>query len=500
MILLELFSGIGGFAKGLTDAGFAFRKVYFSEIDKHAIANYQYNFKDAEYIGSVANVRHIIRTINAAMQPGEQLIITFGSPCQDFSLAGKGHGLNGTKSSLIKFALFLIRWLRPDIYIWENVKGAFSTNNGADFWAIQKAFANIHGYRREQQLLNTAWFLPQNRERIYLVGHLATGSWGRVFPIGEYDKLFNWKEGEGEGEGQRFRMYNTQANTISQRYYKDGSENLIATNLQGNDISNTIRNGVRHSLSDKHNWDMAQITSATSSGYEVAEVGDSINYSVPNSETRRGRVGKGKAQTLDTQCNQAVIVASRGRGENNEQVLEERKDGLTNTLTGVSKDNLVKQINPSTESGGKQPYQQNRVYDAEGISPTIDQAAGKWGIKALSFKRSEEAKQIRKENMAAGKDYTPFSKKEISEREDGLIGIITANTKKDNLLKQQTQIRRLTEIECERLQGFPDDWTKWGNYNGVIKQIPKTQRYKQCGNAVSVCMPYIIGKKLLNKQ
>jgi len=181
MILLDLFSGIGGFHKGLEEGGFEFEKVYFSEIDKHAIANYKYNFPNAEYIGSVTNVRHIIRTVKHCD------IITFGSPCQDFSLAGKRMGMEGQRSSLIKYSIFLIKWLRPDIFIWENVKGAYSSNDSADYWAIMQAFANIDGYRCEGQLLNTAWFLPQNRERIYIVGHSTTPkrNFGEVFPIGE---------------------------------------------------------------------------------------------------------------------------------------------------------------------------------------------------------------------------------------------------------------------------------------------------------------------------
>lgn len=150
---------------------------------------------------------------------------------------------------------------------------------------------------------------------------------------------------------------------------------------------------------------MVQVKSATSSGYEEAKEGDSINYSMPNSETRRGRVGVGVgvAQTLDTQVNQSVIVASRGRGENNEQKLE---PNTTNTLTGVQKDNMV------------------------------------------------------------------------------LNGF---------------RIRRLTERECEALQGFSPDWTKYGNYDGVIKQISRTQRYKMCGNAVTVDIVKLIGIKLLNQ-
>ena len=175
--IVELFSGIGGFSKGLSDAGYTFKKHYYSEIDKHAIANYKHNFNEAEYIGSVTDVRG-----NGLEHPD---IITFGSPCQDFSLAGKQLGMEGQRSVLILEAIRIIRECRPSVFIWENVKGAYSSNDGADFWAIIAAFANIGGYRLEWQLLNTSWFLPQNRERIYLIGHLTDRSEPGVFPIGE---------------------------------------------------------------------------------------------------------------------------------------------------------------------------------------------------------------------------------------------------------------------------------------------------------------------------
>ncbi len=91
----------------------------------------------------------------------------------------------GGRSSLIREAIRLISECKPRFFIWENVKGTFSSNDGQDFWAIIKAFTDIGGYRLEWQLLNTRWFLPQNRERIYLVGYIGNGSGRQVFPIGE---------------------------------------------------------------------------------------------------------------------------------------------------------------------------------------------------------------------------------------------------------------------------------------------------------------------------
>lgn len=179
MILLELFAGIGGFSKGFEQAGCSFEQTYFSEIDKHAIANFKFNFPHAIHIGSVEN-------ITGADIPHPD-ILTFGSPCQDFSVIGNGAGLEGTRSSLISYAVDAIRHFRPDIFVWENVKGVLFSKHRTDLWSILKAFADIGGYRLEWQLFNTSWFLPQNRERIYLVGRLAERCVGSVFPIGESD-------------------------------------------------------------------------------------------------------------------------------------------------------------------------------------------------------------------------------------------------------------------------------------------------------------------------
>lgn len=395
--LLDLFSGIGGFHKGLEQAGFKVNS-YFSEVDKHAISVYQNNFKKSTYVGSVTDVRGTeLPRINA---------ITFGSPCQDFSIAGKRQGMDGKRSSLILEAIRLIRECRPDFFIWENVKGTFSSNNREDFAAILQAFANIGGYRLEWQLLNTKWFLPQNRERIYLVGYIGNRSGRSVFPIGKDDTKIDVVQEQT-------------TNTLTARYRAEGPGSYIVENkLNAKEIRPTqlgqsqktfaVKNGTVIGEKNQEAFTIRAsnpngvfIKNGTKQGYDIAKEGDSINYSNLNSETRRGRVGKGVAQTLDTACNQAIIAASRGRYNKNnkiEQKLEYRKDDTTNTITSVEKDNYV----------------------------------------------------------------------------------VT------------NKIRRLTPIECERLQGFPDNWTKYGT-NG---EISDSQRYKMCGNAVTVNVVEAVANKI----
>ncbi len=172
VILLDLFSGAGGFAKGISDAGIKIKKHLFSEVNEDAIANYKYNFKNSEYVGAIQDVRGIERAN----------IITFGSPCQNFSILRNQSGLDGDKSILIKEAIRIVSEQRPNIFIWENVKGAFSANDSKDFWAVIQEFTNIGGYRLQWQLCNTSWFLPQNRERIFLVG-ILNGCGKGVLPI-----------------------------------------------------------------------------------------------------------------------------------------------------------------------------------------------------------------------------------------------------------------------------------------------------------------------------
>ena len=139
---------------------------------------------------------------------------------------------------------------------------------------------------------------------------------------------------------------------------------------------------------------------------------------------------------------------------------------VASTLTGgghsggLHSDMTVIQLNPSTESNGRQPYQQNRVYDERGISPALTRNNNDFIIK-----------------------QRPRGKNKVS-----------SNAFQENNLL--CGIRRLTEIECERLQGFPDNWTQYGNYNGDIKPIARTQRYKLIGNAVTVDIVTMIAKRL----
>lgn len=112
-------------------------------------------------------------------------ILTFGWPCQDNSYSGKRAGQReGTRSGLLFEAVRILRSKKPKYFIAENVPGLFSVNDGYDFYEALRLFADA-GYDVQWQVLDTRWFLPQNRKRIIFVGHLIGQRRPKIFPIGE---------------------------------------------------------------------------------------------------------------------------------------------------------------------------------------------------------------------------------------------------------------------------------------------------------------------------
>ena len=173
---LDLFSGIGGFSLAIQKAEIKHGLTWhgYSEIDTYANNIFRRHFNEAEELGGIESI-----------QPRDLPrldLVTFGFPCQDLSIAGKRGGLTASRSGLFFEAMRINRAKRPRYIIFENVKGLFSSNGGYDFIVCLQEIANA-GYDGGWQLLNTRWFLPQNRERVFFVGHLRGERRPKVFPI-----------------------------------------------------------------------------------------------------------------------------------------------------------------------------------------------------------------------------------------------------------------------------------------------------------------------------
>jgi DNA (cytosine-5)-methyltransferase 3A len=161
----------------------------------------------------------------------------------------------------------------------------------------------------------------------------------------------------------------------------------------------------------------------------------------------------------------------------NIQQLEPRTDGKTNCITSVQKDNLVIQLNPSKESGGKQPYQQNRVYDTNGKNPALCSGQEQWGGNAILIPEATK-KGYTEVNPGECFDLTlPTSETRRGRLMENKSNCLTAAKFDFMQYTQDFKIRRLTPTECARLQSIPD-WYKWN--------CSDTSIYKMCGNGWNV--------------
>lgn len=313
MKYFSMFSGIGGFELGIQNSfkgsakiesssknngdlsddptvatqerGQSAACVGYSEVDKYAIQIYQKHFPNHKGYGDATK-------IDATNLPDFELLVG-GFPCQAFSIAGQRRGFDDTRGTLFFEIARILKEKRPRMFLLENVKGLLSHDNGRTFKTIIATLAEL-GYCVEWQVLNSKDFgVPQNRERVFIVGYLGGERRQKVFPI----RCVN-EENYGKNTS------NAHIGTL--RTHKDGEGSREIKS----GISPTIPARARN---DGSGQPVLAIPEATKQGYAIAQPGDSINLSVINSKTRRGRVGKGIAQTLDTGMNQHTLDNCRIR-------------------------------------------------------------------------------------------------------------------------------------------------------------------------------------------
>lgn len=313
LTFIDFFSGIGGFHSGFEKAGM--ECIGWCEFDKFAQASYRamYDTDNLWFGDDVTKVK------------GKELpkadLWTFGFPCQDISIAGNQKGIKkGTRSGLFYEIMRLLDECeenKPKWLVCENVKNLLSIDNG---WGMFNVLAEMDkmGYDAEWKVYNSkSYGVPQNRERVYIVGHLRDGSATELLPVARENsatikQIGNLIDTHSFGENpQRGRVYsdtgisptlNTcqggglEVKVLERGYRRDNN----AVNVSG--ISGTICGR------DYKHVPKVAIKNATKQGYQMAEVGDGIDLAYPESETRRGRVQPQRSNTLTTQDNLGVVL------------------------------------------------------------------------------------------------------------------------------------------------------------------------------------------------
>ncbi|MDQ7224868.1 DNA cytosine methyltransferase [Staphylococcus haemolyticus] len=469
MKFIDICSGIGGFRSALEKHGH--ECVAFAEIDKFAKQSYKatYDTENEEELDDITTITdEQFRSFR-----GQCDIITGGFPCQAFSIAGNRRGFEDTRGTIFFHIARAIKEIQPSYVLLENVKGLLSHDKGRTYGTIVQALDEL-GYFIEWGLFNSKyWGVPQNRERVYILvtrkdiwkepklfnlvkqqtsvdtrlvdiletnvdekyylseektkkltlnedlsGKLNQYNFAerdRVHSVNKVSPTLNTMQGgdrqpkiavvgntsNTHHEAHNVHDVNGLSPTITARDYKGAKQ--VAIPVLTPDRVNKRQNGRRFkedndpmftlTSQDRHG---IAIREATKKGYTEAMEGDSVNTSFPNSKTRRGRVGKQVAQTLQAgEVNQGVV------------------------------------INPLKDKTDYGWHFEQAVYDPQGITRTVKANGGSGNIpKAI----------------------------------EGL------------------RIRKLTPLECWRLQGFSDEQF----YKAKNSGVSNSQLYKQAGNAVTV--------------
>ena len=322
MNFLDLFAGIGGFRLGMERAGHTC--VGYCEIDKFARLSYQaiHNTEgEIDYRDITEVTDEEFRKLKGTVD-----VICGGFPCQAFSIAGKQLGFEDVRGTLFYEIVRAAKEIKPRYLFLENVRNLLSHDKGKTFTTMLTILDEL-GYDAEWQVLNSKNFgVPQNRKRVFIIGHLRGECTSRVFPIQGENKesdrepkikiLGNVKNPNCRSKGTRSLVHdkNGIVEALTATDYKEPKK--VAINfpkiLQ---IGRGFNKGGLHNIAPtitKNSYqenNFLSIKEATKQGYAIANIGDSINLSHPNSKTRRGKVGKNIANTLLTSDEQGVVLS-----------------------------------------------------------------------------------------------------------------------------------------------------------------------------------------------
>ncbi len=436
----------------------------FSEIDRFATAIYRKHFPGHANLGDITK-------LNADSLPDFDLLVG-GFPCQAFSIAGKRGGFQDTRGTLFFDLARILKAKRPRLLLFENVKGLLSHDQGRTFWTIIAALDEL-GYGVQWQVLNSKNFgVPQNRERVLIVGHLRGTPRPEVFPL-RADGFIPERVG-GEA-GQEVA-------------------NALRAKQGGPDIENTY---IAHTLKAR-----------ADSGIDKKHP-QTLIHEIPRDQSERKRVYSEEGLSPAIQAgagehDRVPKIVQRGRGTN--------KGGLKDIAPAISTskydhNNFILARNQRGEV---------REMDVAGTIPAHPSAKqGQWVTGINHPSRGIEA------------------------RPDGLASTLKGNESGSQRPKAVVGegIRRLTPVECERLQGFEDGWTAEGwfeagetVFTGRYKEVKKakedsddlpladgvilrpimtkakvagiypvsdTQRYKTLGNAVTTNVIREVARRML---
>ena len=328
--VLELFGGIGACTKAMERLGIEHEIADYVEIDKYAVKSFN----------AMHGTDYEPQDICQWSKDIPVDFIMHGSPCQDFSIAGKqagGDEGSGTRSSLLYETLRIVEKTRPKVVLWENVRNLMSARHKPNWEKYCQRMEEL-GYTSQAKILNAKDYgIPQNRERVYTMSIRNDIPGDFQFPEPEpltkrlkdmleteVDESYYLTEQQVNGllasnydQNKRFYEVGGISPTLNtmgggQRQPKIIEPFVVASRGRGEKGNTAQHLEARHdetvnTLTSVQKDNYVAIRTANSKGYDLARDGDGIDLAYPNSTTRRGRVGHGVAKTLATGDSQGTL-------------------------------------------------------------------------------------------------------------------------------------------------------------------------------------------------
>ncbi|OBA04910.1 DNA (cytosine-5-)-methyltransferase [Bacillus subtilis] len=515
--VMSLFSGIGAFEAALRNIGVEYELVGFSEIDKYAIKSYCaiHNVDEQLNYGDVSK-------IDKTFLPEFDLLVG-GSPCQSFSIAGHRRGFEDTRGTLFFQYIETLKEKQPKFFIFENVKGLINHDKGNTLNVMAEAFSEV-GYRIDLELLNSKFFnVPQNRERIYIIGIredlIENDEW--FLDKGRNDVLSKGKKRLKELNIKSFtfrwplqvvvgkRLREILEDYVDEKYY------LSEKKTKGL-IAELERNGVKE-INDSTGCKL--VGRVNINGHDQKKRVYSTNGLCPT-PSGLGIGGNTEPKILEID---PVMVGHVDLKEHDAIKREySPQDGESSTLTTMGGGRepkvaveYVGNINPSGKGMNGQ------VYNSSGLSPTLTTNKGE-GVKiAVEYSRKNGlGRELDVSHTLSASDWRGLNR---NQKQNAVVEVRAVLTP-DREEKRQNgrrfkddgepaftvntidrhgvaigeypkyRIRKLTPLECFRLQAFDDeDFEKT-----FAAGISNSQLYKQAGNSITVTVLESIFKELIH--
>ena len=459
--VLSLFDGMSGTQMALYNSGIAVDKYYASEIDKYAIKITQKNFPDTIQLGDVKDIK-------GKDLPEIDLVVA-GSPCQGFSFAGKQLAFDDPRSALFFEFIRILREVKPKYFLLENVrmKKEFQDVISEQISSVYPEYTSGGLFSIEPILINSALVSAQNRQRLYWtnipnieqpedLGIVLRDVLEDSF-VADRDKSYcidanYYKGGNPKNYFEKSRRQLVFDKEFDKMTTKDGKSYALTATYQGAVAWNSIEKKQR-TMIPTYNTPKQFVSEEAIEKYvqdKNAEVNDTYNK----------RTIKGdKSTTIRPNNNTANIWV-------NEKAIRENKPTY----------NTPKQVGTAADLKGYDSIK--RVYSEDGKSPTLTTMGGghrepKVAVKGGAIRaRSKDSKG----KHVGWKETKPKQVLEI--RKDDKSNSLTSATKDSVAVKEEELTwRKLTPLECERLQTFPDNYTEG---------VSNTQRYKMLGNGFTV--------------